>query len=534
MSWFNLYGLIFVVALILPNIVATIKKKTFENSYKNRVALILENVSRCACIIFMVFNIPYTWIGFWFTYGKIVYIAVCAALIVAYWVCWLVFWNKRGIVKALLLSAIPSLIFLISAILIGSIPLFVFGVIFTACHILISVKNAAAPHTSGKIKRQVALTISALLLSVIIICVSTFGGALLVRQSEIDSFVNMSAEQLINYDCKQKGAKISIAVIENSNITYHTYGNSGEETSNESLAYDYEIGSISKTFVGLLCAKAVNEGKIKLTDSIADYIDLGTTTSTGSAKGTNGDSDDNGMGASKYYPTIERLLTHTSGYAPYYFESNMIGNKLTQISNDFYGISSAQILNKVKTIDLEDKDYPFTYSNFGISVIGLVLEKVYGQNFTDLMNNFIAEDLHLTSTKVAAQSGNLSGYWRWSSCDGYIPAGAIISNIYDIAAYLNVYLTNSITYAQTTALKLKDVSAGSATYDKLNIRVDSVGMTWMLDAKNGIVWHNGATTNFNSYIGFSNDFTRGVVVLSNLNSEIKASATIIGTKLLLG
>lgn len=67
---------------------------------------------------------------------------------------------------------------------------------------------------------------------------------------------------------------------------------------------------------------------------------------------------------------------------------------------------------------------------------------------------------------------------------------------------------------------------------KMNIRMDSVGMTWMIDELNGIIWHNGATTDFNSYIGFTKDKKKGVVILSNLNANDKISMSVIGAKLL--
>lgn len=66
----------------------------------------------------------------------------------------------------------------------------------------------------------------------------------------------------------------------------------------------------------------------------------------------------------------------------------------------------------------------------------------------------------------------------------------------------------------------------------MNIRMDSVGMTWMIDELNGIIWHNGATTDFNSYIGFTKDKKKGVVILSNLNANDKISMSVIGAKLL--
>lgn len=210
----------------------------------------------------------------------------------------------------------------------------------------------------------------------------------------------------------------------------------------------------------------------------------------------------------------------------------MIGNKFAHTSNDFYGISKNQILNKVKSISLEDRNYPFEYSNFGISVLGLVLENIYNDDFTTLMNNFILNELKLSNTKVAKQSGNLSDYWDWKDNDGYIPAGAIISNIEDMTSYLNIFLANKLTYASNTYAKIKDINANNASYEKMNIRLDGIGMTWILDDKNGIVWHNGATTNFNSYIGFTNDKRKGVVILSNLSPNNKIPMTVIGTKIL--
>lgn len=262
----------------------------------------------------------------------------------------------------------------------------------------------------------------------------------------------------------------------------------------------------------MLCAKAVSEGKLNLDDRISSYLDLGD---------------------ARYYPTIERLLTHTSGYKPYYFDSKMIGNKLAQITNDFYGISRENVLKTVKKIDLENKDYPFAYSNFGISVIGLVLEKIYNNSFTNLMNNYISSELGLSNTKVAAQSGNLSKYWKWKANDGYIPTGSIISNIKDMASYLNMYMSGAQDYKEMTYAKIKEINANNAVYEKMNIRMDAVGMTWMIDEQNNIVWHNGATTDFNSYIGFTKDKKNGVVILSNLNANDKISMTVIGAKILM-
>lgn len=507
MNWLNYYGLIFMVILLIPNIVYAIKNKDgFNGNYHNKTAEVFEQIGRYACFILMVFNIPYTYIGFWFSYGLTVYLVTNSALVLAYCLIWIILWKNSGKVKALLLSIIPSIMFIFSGVMIASIPLFLFSIIFAVSHILISVKNSDSGNSRSKTRKNSIITVFATLLSFIFVIAGTFGGIILNGQNNLAKLDGMSAKEMIDY-CLDKGSKISIAVIENGKVSYHTFGYGGEE--NE--LYDFKIGSISKTFVGLLCAKAVNENKLNITDSISKYLDL----------------DD-----SKYYPTIERLLTHTSGYNAYYFESQMIGNKLAHTANDFYGISKNQILSKVKSISLEDKDYPFEYSNFGISVLGLVLENIYNDDFTNLMNHYILNELKLPNTKVTKQSGNLYNYWKWKDNDGYIPAGSIISNIEDMASYLNIFLSNEIEYSSNTYTKIKDINANNATYEKMNIRLDGIGMTWIFDDKNDIIWHNGATTNFNSYIGFTKDKQKGVVILSNLNTNDKISMTVIGAKIL--
>lgn len=150
------------------------------------------------------------------------------------------------------------------------------------------------------------------------------------------------------------------------------------------------------------------------------------------------------------------------------------------------------------------------------------------------MNDFIHSELNLSNTQVAKQSGNLDKYWKWKENDGYIPAGSIVSNIQDMAKYLSIYMTEILDYSANTVAKLKDINANNATYERMNIRMDSVGMTWMLDDKNNIVWHNGATTDFNTYMGFTKDGQKGVVILSNLSPNDRISMTVIGAKILTG
>ncbi len=141
MNWFNYIGLIFVVLLLIPNIIFAIKNKTEQKQTSNKIMEIFEQIGRYGSMIFMIFNIPYTYFGFYFDNAKFIYIVIDSLLLTAYYLSWIIFWKKDCLTKSLLLSIIPSTLFVISGILLANIPLIIFSLIFTAFHISISVKQ---------------------------------------------------------------------------------------------------------------------------------------------------------------------------------------------------------------------------------------------------------------------------------------------------------------------------------------------------------------------------------------------------------
>lgn len=143
MGWFNYYGLIFIAVIMVPNIIFAVKNKDRAvQVYKNKAAESFEQIGRYACMALMIFNIPYTWFGFYFPFAEYVYIGVNGALTAAYCISWAILWKRAGMIKAVLLSVIPSAVFLFSGVIIASVPLIAFAIVFAVAHIIISVKNA--------------------------------------------------------------------------------------------------------------------------------------------------------------------------------------------------------------------------------------------------------------------------------------------------------------------------------------------------------------------------------------------------------
>ena len=143
MEWFNPFGLVFIVIIMIPNIVfAVLCKDGFENTYKNKAVETMEQVGRIGCFGFMIINVPGTWFGWWSDEVFAIYLIVNALLVTLYCVLWIVCWKKNGVFKALALSILPSVIFLFSGIMSRSILLTIAALLFAPAHIFISYQNA--------------------------------------------------------------------------------------------------------------------------------------------------------------------------------------------------------------------------------------------------------------------------------------------------------------------------------------------------------------------------------------------------------
>ena len=143
MGWFNYYGLIVMAIIMIPNIIFAVKhKERGAETSQNKVLTVLEQIGRYGCLLFMVFQITYTFLDFWFPNALIVYLSVNGVLCFFYLLFWVICQNQNGMLKAIPLSVIPSIIFLFSGIVCGNILLILSAVLFAGSHIPISIQMA--------------------------------------------------------------------------------------------------------------------------------------------------------------------------------------------------------------------------------------------------------------------------------------------------------------------------------------------------------------------------------------------------------
>ena len=344
--------------------------------------------------------------------------------------------------------------------------------------------------------------------SVVLCAALVLGGLMIYGKTQMGKIPGLTFMDALKYTTQGKpDARITVGIIKDGQTSFTVYGENGQILPEEK--HVYEIGSLTKTITAYIISKAVKEGRIRLDDTINVYLS---------------------MPEGKNYPTITELLTHTSGYSAYYFEIPMIGNFFAG-RNSFCGISRDMVLTKAKGLDMSRESYSFTYSNFGYAVLDLVLEAVYDQDYTGLLNAYVQQDLGMTATKISEQDGDLGNYWDWRENDAYLSAGAVTSNIEDMLRYAQMQLDADSPFAACHQ-SLKVINASSESYQMMGIHMDEIGMAWIIDRENGIVWHNGGTGHYNSYLGFSPETGTAVVIMSNLSPNDRIPATVLGIKLL--
>lgn len=141
MNWLNLFGLIFIVLLMIPNIIYALKIKGQKNKCTNNFLNIMEQIGRYGCMFFMVFHVGKSEFGFYSVGAFLVYLVGNAVLMISYWTIWMLYFIKQTYWKQIALAIIPTCIFLLSGIALSHYLLILFGVIFGVGHIYVTNKN---------------------------------------------------------------------------------------------------------------------------------------------------------------------------------------------------------------------------------------------------------------------------------------------------------------------------------------------------------------------------------------------------------
>ena len=230
------------------------------------------------------------------------------------------------------------------------------------------------------------------------------------------------------------------------------------------------------------------------------------------------------LDSQKYYPTLKRLSTHSSGYTEYQFSTwysikmivDMLLKRFKMLQENPYTIiEHKKMIDDIQKNQMEDKDYKCNYSNFGIGVLGYVLGVVSGLGYWDAMEDFVKGELGLSDTYLGTSADkNLNGFssknenwgnWKWDKKNIIAPAGALSSTVEDL-----------LTFAKMNMYEEKDYLALShQKFANLNKQFD-IGLGWWLDkTNNNVVMHGGNSGCFDTFLSFDKEKKVAVAFLPN-------------------
>lgn len=321
------------------------------------------------------------------------------------------------------------------------------------------------------------------------------------KLSDLDLLVDSMVKSFMQ---SPQNCGLSIGISKNGNTYFYNYGeikrDSKKLPDQNTL---YEIGSVTKTFCGLLLANAVIEKKIKLDDDIRKYL--------------------SGKYPSLMYNKrpihISDLANHTSGLPR--VPLNLMQQPGFDSLNPYQNYKKQQIFDYLKTLKLtREPGTVCDYSNLGMALLGVILEDVYGKSFEELIKEKICDKNGMSNTTIQLNGDQLSRFAEGYTDEGlntphwdlgaFVAAGAIRSTSEDMLKYL------------TYNLEEKDAVAQLVHKITFNNK-ETVALSWFLKktkAANTLIWHNGATYGFSSFCGFIKEKNCSVVILSNSGTNV--------------
>jgi serine-type D-Ala-D-Ala carboxypeptidase/endopeptidase len=228
-----------------------------------------------------------------------------------------------------------------------------------------------------------------------------------------------------------------IAVVESNREELWAFGTVSPESNIKPTADSiFEIGSLTKTFVGIILAELTIEKKLRLTDPVQNFIPELQGTFAGSA-------------------TLEQLLIHQSGLPkmicrdPDKAECFVPKN----LDNPYSGLATEELLLVLKSIPKpSNKAFEYEYSNLGYLLLGQVIARVDQGTFESSLKKRITDPLGMkdTAVQLSRQKAEkfLQGYTvigsaakHWDTSEAASAAGGIRSSGRDLLKFLKFSLT---------------------------------------------------------------------------------------------
>lgn len=250
----------------------------------------------------------------------------------------------------------------------------------------------------------------------------------------------------------------------------------------------HRLGSITKQFTSMLIMQLVEEGKLKLDVRISTYLP--------DYPKSNGD-----------IITIHHLLTHSSGTPSY----TSFPGFFRDISRDPYTPEEFVSFFADSTLQFKPGER-YAYSNSGYFLLGVIIEKVTGESYEQVLKDNITIPLKMNNTgydhhrtilanRASGYEKNGSNYRNAAYLDMTIPyaAGSLYSTVEDLYLWNQALYANRLLSKENTDLMFaKHIQAGQNHYGYgWSMGMRPIGST---SDSVQVISHGGGINGFNTLI----------------------------------
>lgn len=325
-----------------------------------------------------------------------------------------------------------------------------------------------------------------------------------VEIAELQSVLQRDLEQALKDGALAPGtgAGVTVGVVEHGVRRVFTFG----AAKPDSL---FEIGSISKTFTGLILSQMVLQNKVQLNEPVRNLLPPGTVVKPTGTEITLLDLATQHSGLPRM-PDNFHPADPQNPYADYH-------------AADLYAYIAKHGVGK-------PADASFLYSNLGLGLLGQALANCAEISYPRLLKEEVTGPLGMKDTVVSLspeqQSRFIQGHdaqhrpaHAWD-LDALAGAGAIRSTASDMLTYLEAHLhPEKLSWGGSVGTSSSSTLARAITQSHV-LRADvaptmRIGLAWFYDSETGNYWHNGGTGGYSSYAFFNPEGDYAAVVLFN-------------------
>ncbi|QPB83410.1 serine hydrolase [Pseudoalteromonas rubra] len=336
-----------------------------------------------------------------------------------------------------------------------------------------------------------------------ILVISLMAALASCKSHDATDFESNTKHELIEFIDGNVGQVVSISIVDSENTHQYHLGtlSNGDMPNNQTI---YEIGSLTKTYTGLVVAKAILEGKVELDKDIRHYL-----------KGRKYKN----LELSNQYITLRHLLTHTSGLPGAFavsrkdIEQGRYFEKISKYSRDDY----FDDLKKVQLNSTPGEDY--LYSNVGTNLAGYILESVYQKPFELLVSEMITSKSGELGTKFRRTESEVSEVTVGTDGNGnqmplasayWFASGGLTSNVESVTRYMQHQLSSEPEVAISHQLLEESWTGhGSAFY----------WYTTKDDSNELMLYQSGGSMGTSSWLAIYPNKNVGIFIVTNLAEE---------------